>query len=79
MQDTRLRAMVNTYNAFRHVETLFVQGRNLKPCTIDKRHTRYVLTLFTFQSGTLMCTAHSNGPYIEGHPRLSNMFIIFDG
>ena len=33
---------------------------------IDKRHTRYVLTLFTFQSGTLMRTARVYGPYIEG-------------
>ena len=39
--------------------------------TIDKKHTRYVLTLFTFQSGTLMCTAHVYGPY-------NTLLILFD-
>ena len=38
------------------------------PVNMGSEDTRYVVTLFTLQSGTLMCTAHVYGPY-SVHPR----------
>ena len=38
---------------------------NIDPALI-REDTRYVLTLFTLQSGTLMRTAHVYGPCIQG-------------
>ena len=46
--------------------------------SMDKRRYKYVLTLFTLQFGTLMCTAHMYGPYIEGHPRWNKFFFVYD-
>ena len=41
---------------------------------IDKRRYRYVLTLFTLQSETLMCTAHAYGPYTQGDYHVNKLF-----
>ena len=46
---------------------------------IDKRrYTRYVLTLFTLQSGALICTAQVNGPYTQGDLHANKLFFLFD-